>query len=336
MHKTFIITATAALFLLFGTGLAVGQGGGKGGTASPPAKGPDPKAETPEPLAPPSPLEAEPPAKGFGRIRLSAWSGWVNASLRKDTATLEGDRLSWSRDLGGWPVFIAPALRVEYKIRRKVYGFLEFAWVSEYGSETVGAGGLRFDGVAFPAGRELDTSVTRLLGDLGVMAWGTVEESYRIAFALGTRVQSLRQVLEVSGGPKAVETTESVFPFVEVRGELILRKGLTLEGWGRASLFTLSHREIVVRETVILQRVDWGGNVVGEDVASQVRKRYLLTQINGMVEIGIGVRLDFTERLSGTAGLRFLFLNAERWGDDMREDMEWRTLGLELGLEARF
>jgi hypothetical protein len=233
-------------------------------------------------------------------------------------------------------VFVAPAFRGEFKLRRKVYGFLEFAWVEERGYETVPVGGIRFDGEEFNSGANLTTFASRLLFDLGVMAWGTVEDEYRIAFALGVKYQALTHVLSESGGPEAVETTESLFPYVETRGEIKLGESLFLEGWGRASLFTISHREVVTEETVITQHVDWGGNVVLEEVTSTDRSRYLLTQINGLIEIGAGVRWDFTSRLSLAGGIRFAFLNAERIGGDMREDMEWRTLGIELGLEARF
>ncbi len=286
-------------------------------------------------MVPPSPLETEPPQKSFGRVRISAWAGFAGASIRKDTKTLEGDRLSWEDDLGGSPFFIAPVLRADVKIRPQVFGFLAWAYIHRQSRHAAPPGGVRFDGTVFSGGSDLTVSVSRLLADLGVYAWGTVEKTYRIGFVLGARYESLEHVLDLTGGPRARETTESVFPFVEARGECVLAPAFHLEGFARASLFTISYREIIEQtDTVEVLRDRWG-NPVGERVSSE-RKRYLLTQVNGLLEIGAGIRFDVFPGSSLYGGFRFTFHNAERIGDGRREDMEWRALALEVGWEARF
>ncbi|MHC5081645.1 MAG: hypothetical protein ACYTHN_21795, partial [Planctomycetota bacterium] len=153
--------AILGVLLAFGAGIAVG-GEGKAGkegktaegkTRPAPLKTPKPPPEEiPGAIKPPSPLEAEPPSKGFGHIRISAWAGYSNASLRKDGSALNGERLSWRRDFHGSPFFLSPVLKADFKLRRRVYGFVEFAWAYQEGSRSVAPGGIRFDNVFFPAG----------------------------------------------------------------------------------------------------------------------------------------------------------------------------------------
>jgi len=321
-----------AFFLLLATGRAQagtvpGAPGGTGDAAKD-GQGPD--------IRPPSPLEQEPPEKGFGRIRLSAWLGWTNAAARKDTLEFDGDRLSWEDDLNGSPLFAWPSIYAELKVHRKVYAFLGFSWISQWGTGRTPGSGIRFDGETFAEDRRLSVSMGRLLLDLGFMAWGKVTETYRIGFALGTRYQSIWLDLSSSDGTSARETTEAFLPFVEARTEITLSKSIFLDGWARASLFTISYREKVEKEVTVNQYVDPWGNLIREETASSVRNRYLITQINAMFEFIASVRWNLDDRFSVYGGVHFLYLNAERLSEDRREDMEWRTLGLDLGIEVRF
>jgi hypothetical protein len=163
-----------------------------------------------------------------------------------------------------------------------------------------------------------------------------VEETYRIGFALGARYQALTHTLRASGGDGARETTESVFPFIEARGEVQLGERLFFEGWGRGSLFTISHREVVDVDVEVHQYVDAWGNIIHEEVVTGERQRYLITQINGLLDLYAGVRWDLPYPLSVFGGLRFTFMNAERIGGGLREDMEWRAVSVEMGVELRF
>jgi hypothetical protein len=270
-----------------------------------------------------------------GRVRISVWGGWVSESLRKDDEGVRGDRLSWDEDLGGSPWLASPRLAGEFKVFRKTYAFLEFAWAHREGRADAPAGGLRYDGTVFPAGRSVSAADRRYWFDLGFLAWGTVEEDYRIAFAAGARILSEQVVLSAEG-LRTRETADSAFPFLEARGEAGLGGGLTFEGSARVSLFTISYREVVEREERIVQWVDEGGRVVGESLLSDSRRRLLKTQVNVLLECRAGVRLELEGGSAVFGGVGFCFQNCERVLADQREDLEWRAWTLEAGWELRF
>jgi hypothetical protein len=326
---------TSALALAIGLAAAGFAAAGDAPRDPPaPAAAPAPETGPGGETAAPSPLGARPPADPLARLRISAWGGWASEVLRKDAEGLRGERLSWEDDLGGSPWFAAPRLGAEFRLFRKIYAFVDFSWLRQQGRTEVPAGGLRFDGVAFPAGRSLSSTLRLWWVDLGFLAWGAEDENARAAFALGVRALSQQTVLEA--GPRARETCESAFPYLEARGEAAVAPRVTLEGAFRASLFTVSYREVVEREDVVVQWVDEGGGVVGETLQSSSRRRLLKTQFTALLEARGAVRAEVAPSTFLFAGFGFAFLNVERVLGDRKEDLEWRSWTLEVGLEFRF
>jgi len=319
----------------------------------PPAPGPGAKPAEPAPPAPPegeAPAGEEDPGDGTvrppspvapvhggnpaGILRISLWGGWVSETLRKDDEGVRGDRLSWENDLGGSPWTASARIGGEWKIYRGIYGTLDVSWFRRDARVLVPAGGIRFDGTTFPERRSLFTTDRQTWLDLGFLTWGTAEEDTRAGFAFGARFVS--QQIVMSAGPRTRETNDSLYPYLEMRGEVALLGNLSLEGSARASLFTISYREVTEREDRVARYVDDGGGTVGERLLSSTRKRTLKTLYNALLEGRGALRYRFPDGTALFAGVGFRFHNAERIEGVWQEDLEWRSWTLEAGWELSF